>query len=446
MYKKLEIFILVLVFINNYLFSQEKTGINFDNKLSWNAIKQKAKQENKYIFVDCYATWCGPCKKMDREVYSNAEVGEEFNKNFIAIKLQMDKSSADNEYVKSWYAIAEKFQKEFSFEGYPSFLFFSPQGNLVYRGVGYKSKETLIALSKDAVDPGKQYFVLKNNYKVGKIKKQEDVRAFIDVARGNGDKDFAEEVAAKYKKDFIDRLRIDQLCTIDNLLFIKKYFNLVHSQDVVFSLFQHYPSKCDSLIPGLANAVVNSVIQREEIISKLNYNNPQLTNWDLITSNISSKYSNKIAEELVPKARIRFAFKTKNFKEYAILKDQEISNQTAPIEDSGMYSWDLNMAAWNTFLACDDSTVLVKALSWSDRSIQILSYIKADSSEQYLDTKARILYKLGRISEAIENEQKAIDLGMASAQKSGGGKSVFYNEYTAVLKRMKNGESIMNID
>ncbi len=36
--------------------------IHFENGLSWEQIKEKAKAEHKYIFVDCYATWCGPCK------------------------------------------------------------------------------------------------------------------------------------------------------------------------------------------------------------------------------------------------------------------------------------------------------------------------------------------------------------------------------------------------
>ena len=49
--------------------SQDTTkGIHFVNGLSWQEVLQKAKAENKYIFVDCYATWCGPCKAMDKEV------------------------------------------------------------------------------------------------------------------------------------------------------------------------------------------------------------------------------------------------------------------------------------------------------------------------------------------------------------------------------------------
>ncbi|MBO9572315.1 MAG: hypothetical protein J7497_08925, partial [Chitinophagaceae bacterium] len=34
------------------------SGINFEVRLTWQQIKDKAKAENKFIFVDCYATWC----------------------------------------------------------------------------------------------------------------------------------------------------------------------------------------------------------------------------------------------------------------------------------------------------------------------------------------------------------------------------------------------------
>ena len=48
--------------------SQQYKGIHFEQGLSWKDILAKAKAEHKYIFVDCYATWCGPCKYMDKNV------------------------------------------------------------------------------------------------------------------------------------------------------------------------------------------------------------------------------------------------------------------------------------------------------------------------------------------------------------------------------------------
>jgi thioredoxin-related protein len=191
--------LLLVIICSNNLYSQEKAGVIFDNKLNWKEIVQKAKREHKYIFIDCYATWCGPCKEMDRDVYPSSELGNEFNSKFISVKLQMDKTAKDNEYLKSWYSIADDFQKNYNLQGYPSFLFFSPNGKLVHRSLGYKSKEALISLGKAALDPNKQYFALLGKYKKGKITSEKDIKNFMNVARENGDKSISNEVAEKYK-------------------------------------------------------------------------------------------------------------------------------------------------------------------------------------------------------------------------------------------------------
>ncbi len=74
----------------NYALSHAQ-GIKFEENLSWQQLLDKAKVTNKYIFVDCYATWCGPCKMMDKDVYTSGKVGYLFNEHFISVKVQMDK-------------------------------------------------------------------------------------------------------------------------------------------------------------------------------------------------------------------------------------------------------------------------------------------------------------------------------------------------------------------
>src|ERR1700743_1441079 len=57
-------------------FAQEK-GIHFEPVTErWGEVLKKAKAEHKDIFVDCYATWCAPCKAMDHDIYTNEKVGE----------------------------------------------------------------------------------------------------------------------------------------------------------------------------------------------------------------------------------------------------------------------------------------------------------------------------------------------------------------------------------
>src|SRR5688572_25831264 len=66
--------------------TNETWGIKWVENLSWQQVRENAKRENKYIFVDCYTTWCAPCKKMDKDVFSNKDVGEFINEKFIAVK------------------------------------------------------------------------------------------------------------------------------------------------------------------------------------------------------------------------------------------------------------------------------------------------------------------------------------------------------------------------
>ena len=50
------------------------------------------------MFIDAYATWCGPCKYMDKNVFSNAEVAAYYNKNFVSYKLDVDKEPPDKHF------------------------------------------------------------------------------------------------------------------------------------------------------------------------------------------------------------------------------------------------------------------------------------------------------------------------------------------------------------
>ncbi|GAH00631.1 unnamed protein product, partial [marine sediment metagenome] len=65
-------------------------GINFNVHSFEEAIKT-AKAENKLIFVDAYTTWCGPCKWMSKNVFTEGKVGDYFNESFVNVKIDMEK-------------------------------------------------------------------------------------------------------------------------------------------------------------------------------------------------------------------------------------------------------------------------------------------------------------------------------------------------------------------
>ena len=70
--------------------SSAQEGIVFSDG-TWFQLLEKAKKEDKVIFMDAYTTWCGPCKKMARETFTQKSVGEFYNTNFINVKMDMEK-------------------------------------------------------------------------------------------------------------------------------------------------------------------------------------------------------------------------------------------------------------------------------------------------------------------------------------------------------------------
>src|SRR5476649_1062437 len=80
---------LCIIAITSMGFAQDKC-IQFDHS-TWAELLAKAKQQNKMIFVDAYTTWCGPCKWMAKNVFTNDTVAEFYDKTFICAKIDMEK-------------------------------------------------------------------------------------------------------------------------------------------------------------------------------------------------------------------------------------------------------------------------------------------------------------------------------------------------------------------
>src|ERR1700744_3062809 len=98
MRKTIQLLMILLSFVS----LTHAQGIRFEDGYTWQQIKEKAQKEHKYIFMDCYATWCGPCKWMSKTIFPQKEVGDFMNANFINVAVQMDKTTNDLEAVKKW--------------------------------------------------------------------------------------------------------------------------------------------------------------------------------------------------------------------------------------------------------------------------------------------------------------------------------------------------------
>lgn len=423
-------------------------GIRFEQGLSWDQIKAKAKAENKYIFIDSYATWCGPCKAMDKDVYASEKVGHFFNDKFVSVKVQFDKTGQDSEQVRKWYADAESLEKHYKVSGFPTYLFFSPEGEIVHRDTGARKIAEFINLASDALNPSKQFYTLLRNYQQGR-KDYALMPYLAKTASMLADKDTANTIVADYKDNHFNTLSDDEICTKDLLWFVNQFAAQFlypeGSKGKLFGLLYQHPDKVDNAAErkGFSDALVRSVIRQEEIETKAWKDGKPITNkpdWDGIRASIRNKYNGIYADSLVPVAQREFYKRIGDWREFARLRDQNI-REHPPSAGKDLFAadgtWMLNVDAWDVFLHCNEKTILAKALKWVDLAIKL---DELAPNVQVLDTRANLLYKLGRVKEAIVQERKAIELDNEMAKKNGRRKGGFVDDYNATIAKMKKGE------
>jgi len=440
--------VLGLFFVFKSIYAQ---GIRFEELPSWQQVKEKAQKENKYIFVDVYATWCGPCKQMDREVYPNQEVGKILNDKFIAVKVQQDQTEKDDAYVKSWYADAKTISETYKVEALPSYLFFSPEGELVHRGRGFHDVPAFVAMAKTALaNPIARFHEQLEAYKQGHKDYAAMPRLIKEVKDVEKDEELARDIAKNYKEHYLDKLSEEELCTREHLDFIGEYFTLINSKDKFFKLCYEQPDRVDRVkdYKGWADFQVKQTVNREEIDLYLWKGDQPLTqkpDWDKMRDAISKKYSKVDVRKMLLDAQLNFYLRIKDYKEFTRYVEQYMKVYP-PKVGAGLQSdsWKLNVYAWMLFENSNDRELLKKGLAWSNLAIQLDQEGCLLSGEapniQIYDTKANLLYKLGRLAEAIKWEKKAREQGIINARKRGREKGDFYDEYTAIINKMKKGE------
>jgi len=105
----------------------------------WNEALKQAAAQHKYIFVDAYATWCGPCKMLKATTFRNKTAAEFYNKNFINIAIDMEKG------------MGPQLAAQWGMQAYPTLIIFNSKGNPVLGTVGYIKAPDLIKFGEAAL-------------------------------------------------------------------------------------------------------------------------------------------------------------------------------------------------------------------------------------------------------------------------------------------------------
>jgi len=419
-------------------------GIKFESNLSWKEIIAKAKKENKYIFVDCYTTWCAPCKYMMQKIFTQSLVGNLFNSNFINISLQMDRTAKDQVDIRARYALADSINAKYPISAYPTYLIFSPDGDAVDRFIGSFEVNDFIARAKESLKPEKQYYKIIKNCK-NHLGDSAFIRSALSMALQYNDGLNAASIADAYFVSIRDSFSSDNIKLLSRVNFA--------SSDKLFQFFMRNASKIDEIIGGSKNFVIENrlcLYVRDQEISPLIKSSkvgidffkvlqhfqdkyPLLANflpfwvdgcfkhfigisidaelqkrdtlevnWNAITQKIRVHYTGFNCVRIVDEKKPSYYASKKMWSKCEKAALALFDRYGDQLDANGIN----NIAWYYLFMYSNNPVALKVALNWSRRSIEM-----APTASDYMDTYANLLYKTGDRQKALSWEKKALNLG-----------------------------------
>ncbi|HTX87537.1 MAG TPA: thioredoxin domain-containing protein [Bacteroidales bacterium] len=372
----------------------QENGIRFNNK-PWSEILTMAKKENKLIFLDAYASWCGPCKWMAANMFTNDTVADFYNKTFICASFDMEKGEGI------------QLRRQYEVRAYPTLLFIDGDGNMIHRKVGAERKAiAYVNIGNTALDPQKCLSSYIRKYESGNYPEdylpvylQALTDAYLPVesvlqkyfASASGDQIYDQE-----SWNIINRFVTDMNSPLfafvvkNRAEYVKRY-----SQDTVFM--------------KISTVYVNGLLRSSRDIH--------------FTDSSYRALQEKIRQTGYEEADKVFFYSDLSLYQFRGEKDKFL--ELAYEKMDKFYHDDYNMLnniAWSVQQMTNDKKYLDKALSWAKRSIAL-------QNEPFNnDTYAIIQLKLGNKEEAIKYEKIALQL----ARKKNESASV----YEDTLKKM----------
>lgn len=219
-------------------------GIRFEDKKSWKEVVEKAHKAGKLIFVDCYTSWCGPCKMLAEKVFVDRKVGDWFNVHFVNMKCEMEKDS-----------LGSVLQERYQVKSYPTLLFLDPMtGEEVHRVVGFIKVEDLLIEAKKACDPENGLGALTKRYVAGD-RDSLFLAEYIVALKKTRQRDVLFDVVPKY----LELLTDEQLITSRSWDLINSF--VVDPLSPAFRfLVSHYKYYYQVANPYLVESKLSSVI------------------------------------------------------------------------------------------------------------------------------------------------------------------------------------------
>lgn len=159
--------------------------------MPWEKVLRTAGKEKRLVFVDCYTSWCGPCKTMARDVFTRDSVADFFNQHFVCVKLDMEKEGKP---------LAAKYHVS----SYPTFLFIDPETEqMVHAFVGFREAAQLRTEGGVALDVRNNLSGLERRYEEGEREPAFMTRYLVTLKEG-GKRQRCDEIMDAYFRGLND--------------------------------------------------------------------------------------------------------------------------------------------------------------------------------------------------------------------------------------------------
>lgn len=349
--------------------------ITFLKQPKWGKVLKMAKKQNKPIFVDAYTTWCGPCKMMDRDVFTNKEVADYFNENFINVKMDMEKGEG-NQLKLDWKVKA-----------FPTLLYFNTEGEIVHRVVGAFGVEEFMNYSKMALDEDKMAVNLQKRYDAGERDGAFMYDYLVSLRLG-----YYQDLEAKVANDYLASLPNEDLLKKENWNVIKHFM-----QDPTSKGFQFLVDNQHKLA---------KVVGAEEADTKFYKTiDKQIQTW--------TYWYDSTTFETEKEANLIVFLQQCNYDKAPVLLGKLLANKYKRLEDKEQYLNTLdyivkfNLAEGSSTIVQYANAVIetynsdsawAKALQWLN--IAEAKETRVEHKVAILEAKSKVLGKLGNKTEA----------------------------------------------
>lgn len=328
---------------------KNKDGIQFEHT-EWSAIVAKAKAENKPIFMDCYTSWCGPCKKLAATVFKDPKVGALMNDRFINAKFDMEKGEGI------------ELKKQFEVAAFPTLLFISPDGEVQHKILGSMSSDKFMSEAQTALD-GKGLITYLKKYQAG----QRDTAFMFE---------YIEAVSAAYMKKEVAEASAELLNMLGNEGLKDPKVWKIYSEnisDYESPFFKYVLENKDALNAVHGDKAVDRKISMVwgSGYSKYLTENNKVYSFD---QKGFAKYISMLKAKNVQNWKdIEFnglstaALMTENWNEYyKLVNNRIVNNNQAKISFIELYNWILRVDQ-----KCKDQVIRAKSAKWVDRAIEM---------------------------------------------------------------------------